>query len=169
MTAPAPRTPLGASVREGRWYVDVNTGTKVAPVWTPVNGLTECKVSYTPTMQDVTDFDSNGAKSSQATAYEWGIEFKCRRGVKAGTPTEYDAGQEAIRLAAQQIGLGNIIEVRAYEMEPNGPRVEAYQGNVSAGWEPDGGSMETASTVTCNLAGNGARQSIVHPDAPVTP
>lgn len=162
MTVPA-RTPLGASTNNRKWYLDINTGTVAAPAWTGVHGMLEFQPNLEPTLQDDSDFDSGGDKSSTVTARAWSLSLKLARKVRASSATAYDPGQEALRLASEEIGAANSVNVRFYEMEPNGPRVEAYSGRAAVSWTPDGGGMDALSTVSVTLTGQGKRTAIVHP------
>lgn len=164
MPAPA-RTPLGASTTNRKWYLDVNTGTTATPTWTGVHGITEFTPNLEPTLQDDSDFDSGGDKSSTVTARAWSLSLTVARKVTAASATAYDAGQEALRLASEEVGVANSVEVRFYEMEPDGPRVEAYSGNAAVSWTPGGGGMDALSTVSVTLTGQGARTAITHPDS----
>lgn len=158
------RSALGAATTVRKWYLDVNTGTTAAPVWVGVFGIMDFKPSLAPVWKDTSDFDSGGDKSSTATAREWGAEVELARKSQASVATAYDPGQEALRAKSEALGLGNSIEVRYYEMEPGGPRVEAYQGLAGVEWSPKGGSMEDPDTVSVKLKGQGARVAITHPD-----
>jgi hypothetical protein len=158
------RVQLGAATTVRKWFVDVNTGTAAAPIWTGVFGVTDFKPSLSPTWKDTSDFDSGGDMSSTATARTWGADLKLVRKSTASDPTAYDPGQEALRAKAENIGLLNSIEVRFYEMEPGGPRVEAYQGTAGVEWSPDGGKMEDTDGVSVKLVGQGFRTAITHPD-----
>lgn len=164
MPAPA-RVKLGASTVNRKWYLDVNTGTFAAPVWTPVNGIGEFQTVLTPTLQDDSDFDSEGDKSQTVTARAWAASGKLHRKVTVADAEAYDAGQEVLRLASEEIGVENTVDVRFYEMEPGGPRVEAYRGFAAVSWSPDGGGMDALSTVAFTLTGQGKRTAIAHPDA----
>lgn len=164
MTVPA-RTPLGASTVNRKWYLDINTGTFAVPVWTGVHGITEFQPNLEPTLQDDSDFDSGGDKSQTVTARAWSCAIKLARKVTVASATAYDAGQEAIRLASEEIGVENSVDVRFYEMEPGGPRVEAYRGQAAVSWTPDGGGMDALSVVSVTLSGQGKRTAITHPGA----
>jgi len=155
---------LGAATTVRKWYLDVNTGTDAAPVWIGVFGVTKFQPSLKPTWVDTSDFDSSGDMSSTATARAWGAVFGIDRKSTASDPTAYDPGQEFLRLAAENIGLLNSIQVRFYEMEPGGPRIEAYQGTAGVEWSPDGGAMSAIDAVTVTLTGQGKRTIITHPD-----
>lgn len=163
--SPVPtRTPLGASTNVRKWYLDINTGSVAVPSWVGVFGLNEFKPNIEPTLQDDSDFDSGGYKSSTVTALAWALETKLSRKTIADSPTAYDPGQEALRLASEQMGTGNRVHVRWYEMTPNGPRAEAYEGFAAVSWTPDGGSMDALETVTVTMTGQGKRTAITHPE-----
>jgi len=164
MSPATTKVQLGAATTVRKWYLDVNTGTTDAPTWTGVFGVTSFKPNLAPTWKDTSDFDSAGDMSSTATARTWGCDFKVERKSTASDPTTYDPGQEALRARAEELGLLNSIEVRFYEMEPGGPRVEAYQGTAGVEWSPDGGAMSDTDAVSIKLIGQGRRTLITHPD-----
>lgn len=162
------KVPLGASTTNRKWYLDVDNAVETGvPEWLGVFGVTEFKDGLDPTTQDDSDFDSEGWKSSTTTALGWANELKLKRAVTAASPTAYDPGQEVLRLAAGKTGTGNRVHIRWYEMEPDGPRVEAYEGYATVKWSPDGGAMDALSTVSVTLTGQGKRVDIGHPDATV--
>lgn len=171
MTAAVPeREPLGASTVNRKWYLDVATGedpTTQEPIWAGVFGIVEYKPVQSPTLQDDSDYDSEGWKSQTVTAQEWGAELKVSRKVTQADGTAYDPGQEFLRLAANELGTANSVTIRYYEMTPDGPRVEAYEGNVAVTWEPDGGAMDALDTVSVKLTGQGRRNVIAHPSPTV--
>ena len=158
------RTPLGAATNVRKWYLDVNTGTVASPNWVGVFGVTDFKPNLAPVWKESSDFDSSGNKAQSATAREWGVEFKLLRKSNSSVPTIYDPGQEALRARAEILGTGNDIQIRYYEMESGGPRVEAYQGIVGVEWAPEGGAMDELDSVSVKLMGQGARTAITHPD-----
>lgn len=161
------KVPLGASTTNRKWYLDVDTSATSSPTWVGVFGLLEFKDALEPTLQDDSDFDSEGWKSSTSTANMWSLEAKVKRAVTAASATAYDPGQEKLRAAAGLTGTGNRVHVRWYEMEADGPRVEAYDGYAAVTWSPDGGGMDALSTVSVTLTGQGKRNTIAHPDAGV--
>lgn len=157
------KVPLGPSTLNRKWYLDVNTGTFAVPVWTGVFGITDFKPINDTDLQDDSDFDGSGYKSKSASAIEWGAELKVRRAVTTALATAYDPGQEVLRLASLQMGLGNSVDVRIYEVTATGPTAEAYRGKVAVSFESDGGDMAALSSATVKLAGQGIRSSITHP------
>ena len=158
------RTALGGSTLNTKWFLDVNTGTHSAPEWTAVNGVMEFKGNKEATVQDDSDFDGSGYKSSVITALNWVLELKLARKASA-VATAYDAGQEKLRAISDLEGIANQAEVRWYEVTASGPVAEAYMGYCAVSWSHDGGSMDASDTVTVTLTGQGARTTITHPDA----
>lgn len=160
------KAPLGASTLNRKWRVDVNTGTYETPVWTPLRGMGEFTPTTNYTTQDTSDFDSEGFQSETVTALGWGLETKVNRKTDAEDEAEYDAGQEALRLASEVMGLGNVVDIRYYEDNgATGPKVQAYRGNAGVQWAEDGGDMSATSTATVTLVGQGRRSPIAHPGA----
>lgn len=157
------KVPLGASTTNRKWYLDVDTSLTETPTWTGVFGIQEFKDVIEGTSQDDSDFDGNGWKSETVTANKGSLEFKVGRKVQAASATAYDPGQEKLRAASRLTGVGNRVHVRYYEMEPNGPRVEAYEGYATVKWAPDGGGMDALSTVTVTLSFQGEPKAITHP------
>lgn len=157
------KVPLGASTTNRKWYVDVETGEPAAYVG--VFGIQEFKDAVEGTLQDDSDFDGGGWKSETVTANKGSLEFKVGRKTLASDATAYDPGQEVLRKASRKTGVGNRVKVRYYEMEPDGPRVEAYEGHASVTWTPDGGAMDATSTATVKLSFQGEPKEIAHPDA----
>jgi len=152
--------------------MDVNAGTHASPNWLPLEAIVDFKWTETKTFQDDSNFDSGGAKSQIATAYEWGIEAKIARMMQITDPTAYGVGQEALRAKCKRTtGLANVTEVRWYEMNIDddgdviGPTKEAYMGYVTPQWAEDGGSMDALDTVSLTMNGRGAYVDITHPEA----
>jgi hypothetical protein len=159
------RTALAATTVNRKWYLDVNTNTHASPTWTAVNGIMEFKGVKESVIQDDSDFDNDGWKSSTVAAIAWSLEFKVKRAPTAAVGTAYDAGQEKLRTYSDLQGTANKAEVRFYEVTSSGPIAEAYTGYASVSWSPDGGGMDALDTVTVTLTGIGSRTAITHPDA----
>ena len=159
------KVPLGASTTNRKWYLDVDSSSTGTPTWVGVFGITEFQDALEPTLQEDSDFDSEGYKSQTKTASAWSITLKVARKVTTADATAYDPGQEILRLAAEEQGVANSVDLRWYEMEEDGPRVEAYTGKAAVSWSPDGGGMDALSMVSVTLTGQGKRNSITHPDA----
>lgn len=158
------------STTPGGTAVDITAaGAVVAvrgPVWTVVRGRTDFKPGLDSTLQDDSDMDSQGWKSQTRTAAQWMMEFKVVRkaitlDLVGGATSSYDPGQEALRVAADQIGPYNSVSVRWYKL--GAVRTEAYSGYAAVAWAPDGGGMDGLDTATVTLTGQGQRSAISHP------
>lgn len=157
------RSPLGASTTARKWWLDVRM--PGATTWLGLFGIGEMKANpATATEQEDSDYDGEGYKSTTVTALTHGVEGKLHRKTQASNQQAYDPGQELLRLASLKMGAGNRVEYRLYEMEPSGPRVEAYQGFASVTWSPDGGSMDALDTVSFALKGQGRLIATAHPE-----
>lgn len=162
-TAPIERTTLGDAILNGTWWLDVNTGTSVAPKWTAVNGIYDFKDTLEGKDTDVSDFSSDGWADTQNVGKSWGVETKVWR-KRQVSAVAYDPGQEFLRAHNAES-----VEIRFYEMAGDGstangaPRVEAYQGRVSVKWSPDGGKVDEPRSVSVSLTGKGRRLSVAHP------
>lgn len=155
------RAALGAPTTNRKWWLDL----LIDGAWVPVMGLTELQVNPgTGNTQDDSDFDGQGFKSQAVTSLSGGVTGKVSRKTVAGASTAYDPGQEHIRTSAVQIGPGNVVHGRVYEMEAGGPRVEAYEFDASSTWSDDGGNMEALSTASITLPSRGQMKPIPHPD-----
>ena len=172
MTAPVARQKLGASTGNRKWYLDVDTaGSSSTPTWIGVYGITDLTpVGIDATLEDDSDFDSNGFGSKTKTAEAWSVEATVARKVQTSTPTAYDPGQEFLRTKSfGKFGAANSVHIRLYEMEEDGPRVEAYEGWAAVVWAPEGGAMSALSKAKVTLTGQGELLLIDHPDAPAAP
>ncbi len=160
------KAPLGAVTLNRKWYLDVDTSATSTPSWVGVFGISEFQPALAQTTQDDSDFDSDGYGSDTITQQKWSVTGKVKRKASADAPDEYDPGQEALRLAGQEVGPANRVHVRFYEMNgDDGPKVEAYEGYASVSWNPNGGDQTALSTVAIVLNGQGKRLAIAHPDA----
>ncbi len=158
------KVPLGASTTVRKWYADVNVNTFASPTWVGIFGMTEFKPAIEPTLQDDSDMDGGGYKSQTKTAEAWSCEFKVKRAVTTASSTAYDPGQEFLRLKAiGQFGPANQVDIRYYEMEPSGPRIESYRGFAAVSWSPDGGQMDALDMVSVVLTGQGKLTPTTHP------
>jgi len=164
------RVPLGSSTNQRKWFLDVDTNVSGTgtPTWVGVFGITELTVpGIDSNLEDDTDYDGGGFGSKTKTGESWTIEGSLARKVQAAVATAYDPGQEFLRgRALGKQGAANSVHVRAYEMTPGGPRVEAYEGRGAMEWNPKGGKPTDLSTVDFKIHGQGPLNAITHPDTP---
>ncbi len=160
------KVPLGAATLNRKWYLDVDVSATETPTWVGVFGIKEFQPALAQTMQDDSDFDSDGYGSDTITQQKWSCTGKVNRKATATAPDEYDPGQERLRLAGQEVGSDNRVHIRFYEVNgAGGPQIEAYEGYASVSWNPDGGDQTVLSTVAFVLNGQGKRTAIAHPGA----
>jgi hypothetical protein len=160
------KTPLGASTTNRKWYLDVDTSTSGVASWVPVLGITNRAPNFdNANLEDDSDFDSGGFQSQTKTAAGWAAQATVARKVTAADATAYDPGQEFLRTKSiGKFGPANSVKVRIYEMEPSGPRVEAYFGVAAVSWQEQGGAEQALDTVQFTLTGQGQLAAIAHPD-----
>lgn len=156
-----PRVALGATTLNRKWFLDVedpaNPGT-----WVGVFGITDFKPGVDTKTGDTSDFGSAWT-GAQNTALGWKVEGKVKRATTAASALAYDPGQEILRAQAMLVGVAARTRIRFYEMEPGGPRVEAYDGYGVVSWSEDGGGQDALSMVSFTITGDGARNAITHP------
>lgn len=166
---------LGAPTLNRQWVYEVNTGTIGSPVWTMLGGVHDSQFQPdAPNMVSDTDQEGRGFQSSTKTGATWTADVTVIR--RVGTdPKTYDVGQEFVRThSIGQFGTLNTVQIRVSEFDPNDaagvatPRVEAYTGNASASWVPQGGDMVAENLVKISLQGQGQLLVITHP-YPATP
>lgn len=162
-------TALASTTSNRKWRCDVAVIPEGAaePEWFRLRGLTELKANLgTVTLTDTSDFEGEGYTQSEGFSAGWGGEGKCRRATETSAPDTYDPAQEIVRAAGQSLD-SNRIMTRVYEMEENGPRVEAATGYANATWSDDGGAVTAASMASFTLVGAGKPTSRVHPETVV--
>ncbi len=163
--AVTPRVTLGGAMLVKDWYLDVDSvypGAGAA-TYIPVSGIMSFKPALNSTTKDSTTFDAGGAMSSQKTADQWVITLKLKRAPQASALTQYDAGQEVLRLKSLKYGALNLVQVRWYEVNGAGlPLTEAWQGIASCEWVEDTEGVDDIRQIAVTLTGHGAR-------TPVTP
>lgn len=161
------KTPLGASTTNRKWYVDVDANDGVGTAsWLPVLGITALTPNFDDAnLEDDSDYDSGGYGSQTKTGAAWSVQLTVGRKGTTADVTAYDPGQEHLRARAiGKFGASNSVTIRVYEMEPGGPRVEAYTGKAAVTFQEQGGGETALSTAQVTLTGQGALAVISHPD-----
>lgn len=157
-TPAAPEQLVSTGAR--KWKLDVDSSpAKDGSAFIPVRGVQEFQPSKDATMQDDSDYDSDGYGSDAKMGLKWSLvcKFLRKKGVQSNV---YDPGQEIIREASEEFGGDGIVRVRWYERDGGG---EAYDGFAQVQWGDDGGNTTALSTVSCTLGGQGKKNPIANP------
>lgn len=157
-----PRVSLGATTLNRKWFMDVDNNPGGVANWLGVFGITDFKPSVDTSTGDTSDFGS-AWKGIQNTALAWKLEGKAKRATTAASALAYDPGQEYLRAQSVLVGVAARTHVRFYEMEPGGPRIEAYDGYGTVSWSEEGGGQDALSMVSFTVNGDGPRNVITHP------
>lgn len=127
------------------WDIEMNTGTAMAPTWTPVRGVTGITPAQTSTLTDDTDFDTDG----------WGAGTVVQRGRSLSVAMIYkedpdtglrDPGQEALLALGDAIGTAAKAQFRYRSPGSNGYE---FRATVDIAWP--GGEKTANSTVTAEI------------------
>ncbi|MCZ7376549.1 phage tail tube protein [Micromonospora sp. WMMC250] len=140
-----------------RFRLQVNTGTTGSPIWTTVTGLTDFKPTINPTLQDDSDYETDGWNSSEKTAQGWQVEATILLKEEAGL---FNAAVEKMRLASDKFGDSSRVEVRWYDKQG---KPEAYQGTAIVTWERANSGNTDLDAAKVTLTGRGARVEIANP------
>ncbi|WP_454044406.1 phage tail tube protein [Cellulosimicrobium sp. Marseille-Q8652] len=142
------------------WRLDVNTAAEGSPAsWVQVRSLNSFQPAVNSTVQDASDYDSEGWGSDAVTQRKWQLVATALR--KYSSTNEYDPGQEYLRTASDNLAL---VHVRWYERQGAG-NGEAYEGHGLVQWAPQGGDPTGLNSVQVTVLGQGARESIPNPAA----
>lgn len=158
-------TPRGSTTSATKFKVDVDLSDEQdGSDWSPLRGRTSLVPSAAATKQDDTDFDDvddlgMSWQSQTVTQLAWTITGTVGRKKYAG---DYDAAQEALRLAAEKGGDPAIVHVRWYD-RTGGP--ESYEGFAIVEWTPKGGGTTDLDMVDFTLTGKGPRTTVPNPAA----
>ena len=141
-----------------RFKVDVSAdgGT----TWVPILGINSFTPQVTPTVQDSSDYDTNGWGSKEVTMLNWTLDIKANRKV---TATAFDPGQELCRTHADQFGSAARLQVRWYDR--NGG-TEAYSGTALLEYLQSKTAVTDIEEIEVKFTGDGARTAITNPITP---
>lgn len=158
---PSDTAPLTSTLAR-KFAIDVDLApVGQAAVWRKVRAVTELTPKVDSTLQDDSDYDSDGWASQTVTMLAWSLEATVARKVDLASNL-YDPGQEKLRQAATSFGAAGTVHVRWYDRS-GGP--EAYEGYAVVTWEPQGGGADALDTAKVTLTGQGRRVVIVNPVA----
>ncbi|GAA5056461.1 phage tail tube protein [Streptomyces similanensis] len=160
MTTPAPPAETETALAR-RYRVDIDTGTGTT-TWAWLPGIKEFAPKVDQTTQPTTTYDDEGWGDEDATEYKWSAEITMLHRCHPETK-QFNAAQEALRLASSNFGTGSKVHVRWYDREG---RPEAFEGYALVQWEPDGTATDDLDSVKVTLKGKGKRIPITNPLAP---
>ncbi|MET7333272.1 hypothetical protein [Nonomuraea sp. NPDC005650] len=151
------------SMLASAWALEVNTGTEGAPNWVAVKGLTSFKESIESSMEDDSDFDSDGWGSDQVTQRKWKLECEAKRKKQTGSPTFIpDPGQQFVLNAGNLVGVGSNVQIRYFRRDGD---EQAWSGYVSVEYKGGGGEVKVLEPFSFILHGQGERTPITNPAA----
>jgi hypothetical protein len=151
-----------STFKAARWSVQVNTGTKAAPIWTWWNGLSKFEPTQDPTMQDDTDIGSDGFKSQQVTATSEDVSAEgLIKGLRSVSGLPVDPGALFVRGKRRKVGEDNEVQLRYWRTDDM--EAEATIQNFAVGWKDVGGSNEDLQKFTADLKGRGAPTFVAKP------
>jgi hypothetical protein len=151
------------------WAFQVNTGTREAPVWIWVNGLSTFAPQTDQTMQDDGDIHGKGGKSQIPTAIGFNITATgLRKGEGEATDSDYvpDEGQEYLRAKGEKLGSANFANIRYWRTDGN---PESKMGIIAVNWTPGSDDKEGLNTFTLAGTGRGFPTDIPKPEPEVIP
>lgn len=150
---PAPST--GNPTVNSKWRVDVDTDISgYTGSWAQLKGMSNFVPALASTIQDATDYDTDGWGADAVTARKHNSTGTVLRKKYTGA---FDPAQELLRAAADD---NTLIHVRWYARETGD---EAYEGYVLVQWEPQGGDAPGLAAVNFTLLGQGPRTAITNP------
>lgn len=120
------------------YMLDINTGTKVAPVWVNVPEITGFQPDHPPITADAAVYADQGTPSIRKIGANFTLTFNLLK--KRNTTTgEFQPTWLTLKEAADATGEANDIEIRYYDSKGAS---DAYQGmcSVSRGQRPDTGN-----------------------------
>ena len=142
-----------------KFRLEVNTGTPEAPTWTKVRGITTIKPGLDYSTEDDSDIDTGIDGATLVTGRSASVTCTVKRG-KGISTGNYDAGQEALREAADAAGTPEgTVQIRWFD-RTGGP--EAYTAFALSQWAPQGGN-KTGDKVDVTLPIQGRRTVIANP------
>lgn len=139
------------------WRLDVDVSATETPDFVQVRAMSNFVPAINDTIQDASDYDSEGWGSDARTLRKWQITGTVLRKVDPADDS-YDPGQEKLRSAA---GDGSIVTVQFYDR--TSASAEAYEGDAIVQWNPQGGDVSGLQAVNFTLLGQGARREITNP------
>lgn len=150
-------TDVGKSQLASKFVLQVDTASSQgSPTWVTVFGVFNFTPPVAYTMQDNSDFDSDGWGSDFPTQRKWSLTASLRDKLYGGAQ---DPGQAFLQT---QIDVLAQVHVRWFDRKGG---TAAFEGWAYGQWDPQGGDVTTESTISVTLNGQGSRTTISNPVA----
>lgn len=142
------------------WAVQVNTGTKAAPVWTFVYGLNKVDPTTDAKTQDDSDIHADGWSSSIVTALGASLTLEGLRKGEEDPKFVPDPGQEFLRAKGGMKGGANIVHMRVWRTDS---LPESFECKYAVAWKSVGGALDALQAFTITCSGRGKPLDIAKP------
>src|SRR5690606_26497181 len=143
------------------YRLELNMGDSETPVWQTVFGMVEFTPAVEPTIQDDSDYESDGWKGNTKTAQGWPVEAKPSHRCSP-VPNDCLPTHAALEDASEAFGADSYVHIRYYRRSGRG---SGREGRALVTWAPDGGDHEQLDRVTVTLTGDGPLTQIENPAA----
>ena len=152
-----PRVALDASKASfaRNWWFDVD----IDGDWTAVRGVNNCGFDLPVSMDSITPLNSGGWDFPVKSSMGWAVSLTVSRKPTRDAVPVYDAGQEALRDAAED--QWGTIKLRWYKVDS--VSLEAYSGTGIVQYVAGGGGPEDLDSASVSITGQGARSRITFP------
>lgn len=143
------------------WRLDVDLSDTGTPEWAQVRATQNFVPGINSTVQDSSDYDSEGWGSDAVTLRKAQPTATLLRKENPATGA-YDPGQEKLRQCSEDLELAHI---RWYERKADG---QAWDGYALVQWAPQGGGVEGLQSVNVTLLVQGKPEKIANPTVATT-
>jgi len=108
--------------------IAVNTGTIVAPTWTPIGGLDEDGIAISTSSREVDfmDADDAGLAKPVVIGHGYGVNLKGAR-MEAASDGTRDPGQQAVEAMQDVVGLAAMLQYQITSPAAATPEVLTFQ------------------------------------------
>ncbi len=164
MSTPAVETELGFSYE---YTVDINVGTKAAPVWQQVRFSSAIDPQVTSVTQDGATYDDNGAPHPIKTSESWTLGFTVQLHRLPDTGLYLPEVEKLLELAGpESVGNAAAGQFRWYDDPASGavPNPgEAFEGDGTVAVTRQNTGNDQIAGLTVTVTGQGRRRKIANP------
>ena len=148
----------------GRYGVQINIGTTLAPDWVFVNGLTSYEPKTDPNLEDDTDISSDGWASQAVTGNALTVSFEgLVKGAEAGGVFSPDPGLQALIEASVETDSGGHVHMRHWRTDGMAGAPWNLEFHAAVKASPAGGKTTELQKFSGDLTGRGKPVTIVAP------